>query len=85
MASPAGYAAEVPSACSIRQAISHPKTGARGASALAIPTNNKPVQKMRRGPNRSANRPIKGCATAAASEKLERSHDAVATLTLKWD
>jgi hypothetical protein len=82
-ASPAGYAAEVPSACHIRQATSHPKAGARGATALATPTTSRPAQKTRRGPNRSANRPIKGCATAAASEKPERSHEAVATLTLK--
>ena len=85
IASPAGYAAEVPHACSIRQAISHPKAGARGASTLATPTNSRPMQKMRRGPNRSANRPIKGWATAAAIAKLERSHDAVAMLTAKSD
>src|SRR5262249_61226235 len=57
MARPAGYAAEVPKAWSIRQAISHPKAGARGASPPRTPTTSTPIHRSRPEPDRSAQRP----------------------------
>src|SRR6266540_1193907 len=65
IASPAGYAADVPAACTIRQASTHQKPGATAASTPVTNTTASPVQYTRRGPNRSAMRPINGWPTHA--------------------
>jgi hypothetical protein len=65
MASPAGYAPDVPAAWTIRQARTHQKLVATAASTPAQNTTANPAQYTRRGPYRSAMRPMSGWPTHA--------------------
>ena len=66
VASPAGKAAEVPTACTTRQPTSQPNPGESSAATPVTSTTASPAQYTRRGPYRSATRPISGCPTHAA-------------------
>ena len=64
IARPAGNAAAVPNARSMRASTSDGSDGASGASRLATTTIDSPPMNTRRGPKRSARRPIAGWPTA---------------------
>ena len=73
MARPDGYAVDVPNAIATRQRTRIVKVGAKMPSAPESPTTTSPDTKVRLGPNRSANRPMRGIAIAAARKKPEMS------------
>ena len=55
-----GYAVAVPRAMKARATQSSAKFGAKGASAQVTATSAMPSRNSRRGPKRSASRPISG-------------------------
>ena len=56
----------VPSAITARATQSRAKLGEKGASAHVMATVPMPSMNIRRGPNRSASLPIRGCPAAEA-------------------
>jgi hypothetical protein len=61
-----GYAAEVPTPSSTRDATSHPSDGANAPTTPAVNTAASPARNTRRGPSRSASLPMVGWPIALA-------------------
>ncbi len=61
-----GYWVAVPMPRITRETTRPPRVGSNGPSAPPIATRTSPTKKTRRAPNRSANRPAVGAATAVA-------------------